>query len=95
MAVITSYSTLLTAVSDYLNRSDLTTFIPNWVQNWEERFYRDPKNFGRWMETSADSVIASDVVARVYKWVGKYRQIRVRQNGATAATATLMCGSTS
>lgn len=30
---------------------------------------------------------------RVYKFWGKYRQIRVRQNGATAATATLMCGS--
>lgn len=33
------------------------------------------------------------VAGRVYKWQGKYRQIRVLQNGATAATATLVCGS--
>jgi len=63
MAVITGYTSLQTAVADYLNNSTLTTFLPNFIQNWEERFYRDPKNFGRWMETSADSVIASDVVA--------------------------------
>lgn len=33
------------------------------------------------------------VAARAYKWTGKYRVIRVRQNGGTAATAVLMCGS--
>lgn len=49
MAVISSYSTLLTAVSDYLARGDLTTFLPNFVQNAEERFYRNPRNFGPWM----------------------------------------------
>src|SRR6185295_20011433 len=63
MAVITGYTSLQTAVADYLNNSTLTTFLPNFVQNWEERFYRDPKNFGRWMETSATSTIASSVVA--------------------------------
>lgn len=30
---------------------------------------------------------------RVYKFSGKYRVIRVTQNGATATAATLMCGS--
>lgn len=62
MAVIESYSTLITATQDYLKRSDLATFVPNFVQNWEERFYRQPKNFGRWMETSLDATIASAVV---------------------------------
>jgi hypothetical protein len=29
---------------------------------------------------------------RVYRFRGKYTQVRVRQNGATAATAHLLCG---
>lgn len=63
MAVITSYTTLLTAVSDELARSDLTSFLPNFVQNWEEDFLREPKNFGRWMEANLSTAIASSVVA--------------------------------
>lgn len=62
MAVVTSYTTLQTAVGDWLARSNLTTFIPNFIQNWEEDFYREPKNFGRWMEVSDDPVIASSVI---------------------------------
>lgn len=76
MAIVTSYSTLLTTVANYLPRDDLTTFIPNFVQNWEERFYRDPKNFGRWMEVSADSTIASDVIAVPAAYLGlKYAYV--------------------
>ncbi len=63
MAIITSYSTLLTAVQDYLARGDLASFAPNFVQNWEEKFYRQPKNFGRWMETALNATIASSVIA--------------------------------
>ena len=33
------------------------------------------------------------VAGRVYKFSGKFRVIRVTQNGATATAATLMCGS--
>jgi hypothetical protein len=40
MAVITSYATLQTAVADYLARDDLTTFIPNFIQNAENKLYR-------------------------------------------------------
>lgn len=40
VAVITNYATLQTAVADYLKRSDLTTFIPNFVQNTENKLYR-------------------------------------------------------
>lgn len=52
MAVITSYSTLLTEVASWLARSDLTSAIPGFVQNFEERFFRQPKNFGPWMHSS-------------------------------------------
>jgi hypothetical protein len=63
MAVVTSYSTLQTAVADWLAKSNLTTFIPSFIQNWEEKFYRQPKNFGSWMEQSLNSTIASSVIA--------------------------------
>lgn len=63
MAVITSYSTLNTAVADYLARSDLTAFIPNYIQNWEERFYRDSENWGSWLETALSVNISSGVAA--------------------------------
>ena len=56
MAVISGYTSLQTAVADYLARSDLTTYIPNFIQNWEERFYRQPRNFGQWMATGAFNV---------------------------------------
>jgi len=63
MAAITGYTTLLTTVQDYLARSNLSTFAENFIQNWEERFYRQPKNFGSWMEvTGTIGTIASNVV---------------------------------
>ena len=68
MAVITSYETLLTAIADYLARDDLTGFAPNFVQNWEERFYRDPLNWADWMEsastiTTATATVPADFLA--------------------------------
>jgi hypothetical protein len=76
MAVVVSYSTLLTAVSDWLARSDLSTFAPNFVQMWEEDFLREPKNFGRWMETALSSTIASSVIAVPSDYLGlKYAYV--------------------
>lgn len=76
MAVVTSYSTLLTEIANWLPRSDLTASIPGFVQNWEERFYRQPKNFGRWMESTTDSTIASDVIAVPTGYLGlKYAYV--------------------
>lgn len=64
MAVVSSYSTLLTEVQNTLVRSDLSTFAPNYVQRWEERFLRDPANFGSWMEVSGTiGTIAAAVIA--------------------------------
>jgi hypothetical protein len=40
MAVITTAATLTTAVEDYLARDDLTTFVPNFIQNTENKLYR-------------------------------------------------------
>lgn len=37
MAIITNYTTLKTAVADYLARDDLTTWIPNFVQAAERK----------------------------------------------------------
>jgi hypothetical protein len=70
MAVITSYSTLQTAMSDYLARADLTTWLPNFTQNWEERFYREPENWGSWMETALSVSIGSNVAAVPTNYLG-------------------------
>src|SRR5688572_23149176 len=63
MAVITNLTTLTTAVTDYLARADLASFVPNFLQNCEERFYREPKNFGTWMENSLSVVLSNNVAA--------------------------------
>lgn len=42
--------------------------------------------------TSNDPVLVT-VAARVYGFVGKYSKVRVRQNGATGATASMNCWS--
>lgn len=76
MAIITGYTSLQTAVTDYLARSDLSSFVPNFIQNWEERFYRQPKNFGRWMESALSSPIASSVIAVPSDYLGlKYAYV--------------------
>ena len=41
MAVISDYSTLQTAIGDYLARSDLSGWIPNFIQNCENKLYRE------------------------------------------------------
>lgn len=70
MAVITSYTTLLTATGDYLARSDLTTFLPNFVQNFEERFFRDSQNWGSWMESALSVTLANNVAALPTDYLG-------------------------
>ena len=61
MAIITSYDTLQTAVGDYLARSDLTTFLPNFVQNCEAKLLRLLRI--RQMETALSGTISSGVLA--------------------------------
>lgn len=56
MAVISSYTTLLANISTWLARSDVTADAPTLVQLWEERFFRQPKNYGPWMNTGSLNV---------------------------------------
>lgn len=74
--VVTTYSSLQTAVGDWLARGDLASFIPGFIQNWESRFYRQPKNFGRFMEASFSGTIASSVLAVPTDYLGlKYAYV--------------------
>lgn len=57
--VITGYTTLQTSVADWLAKGNLTSFIPAFIQNWEERFYRQPRNYGKWMEGSLNVSFSS------------------------------------
>lgn len=76
MSIVTSYSTLQTAIADWLARSDLSAYIPNFIQNFEENFLREPKNFGRWMEASLSIAIASNVAAVPASYLGlKYAYV--------------------
>jgi hypothetical protein len=52
MAVISGYTSLLASVANWLSKGNLTADIPSFVQNWEERFLRQPRNYGKWMEGS-------------------------------------------
>lgn len=59
MAIISNYATLQTAIGDYLGRSDLTSFLPNFTQAAEMKLYRDLRI--RAMETALSVTIASGV----------------------------------
>lgn len=70
MAIVTSYTTLQQAVTDYLGRADLASYAPNFTQNWEEKFYRDAKNWAKWMETSLSVAVSSGVMALPSAYLG-------------------------
>lgn len=61
MAIITNYATLQTAIGDYLNRSDLSTFLPNFTQACENKLYKNLRI--RAMENALSVVIAGGVAA--------------------------------
>lgn len=58
---ITTYDELKTAVANWLNRSDLTSYIPDFIVLGEARIYRELRI--RTMETALSSAIASGVLA--------------------------------
>jgi len=62
MAVITNYATLQTAIGDYLARDDLSGWIPNFIQNCENKLYR---TYNLRNEETALSVSISSGVAAV------------------------------
>lgn len=61
MALIIDYSTLKTAVEDYLARNDLSSYVPNFIQNCEGKIYRKLRI--RAMETALSGSISSGVLA--------------------------------
>jgi len=70
MAVITSYSTLLTETASWLARSDLTSAIPGFVQAWEEDFFGDSDNWAPWMETALSVTLSNNVAAVPAAYLG-------------------------
>lgn len=58
---ISTYSELKTSVANWLNRSDLTSYVPDLIALGEARIYRDLRI--RTMEASLSSAVASGVVA--------------------------------
>jgi hypothetical protein len=58
---ITSYSELQTAIGNWLDRDDLTSYIPDFITLAEKRIYRECRL--RCMEVALNSTIASGVIA--------------------------------
>lgn len=58
---ISTYAELQTAVGNWLNRSDLTSYVPDFIALGEARIYRELRI--RAMETALSSAISSGVVA--------------------------------
>lgn len=57
---IANYSELQTAVANWLNRGDLTSYIPDFIRFGEAKIYRDLRI--RAMETALNDTIASGVL---------------------------------
>lgn len=75
MAVITGYASLQTEVGNWLARN-IATDAPALIQMWEARFYRQPRNFGRWMEASFAGTISSSVLTVPADYLGlKYAYV--------------------
>lgn len=65
MALITDYASLQTAVGDWLDRADLTSFVPNFIQNGELRIYRElrVRQMEKALSDTISSVVAGAIVA--------------------------------
>jgi hypothetical protein len=61
MALITDYATLVTTITDYLARSDLSSYVPNFLQNCQGKIYRSLRL--RAMETALSGTITGGVLA--------------------------------
>ena len=60
MAIITDYTTLSSTVESYLDRSDLTSFVPNFIESAETIIYRTTKTRG--IENAFNEVISSGAI---------------------------------
>ncbi len=70
MAVISSYTTLLSEAASWLARTDLTSSIPGFVQAFEEDFLSDPENHGPWLESALSVTLSNNVAALPSDYLG-------------------------
>lgn len=70
MAVISSYTTLLSEAESWLARGDLTSATPGFVQGFEEDFLSDPENHGAWMESALSVSLSNNVAAVPSDYLG-------------------------
>jgi hypothetical protein len=61
LALITDYASLVTATTDTLNRSDLSAFVPNYLQAAQSKLYKNLRI--RAMETALNLTTVSGVAA--------------------------------
>jgi hypothetical protein len=74
VAIISDFTTLSDAVAGYLNRSDLTAYVPNFIRDAELLIYNDARHRG--VETEFAGNTAAGVLAlsgltnfREFKWL--------------------------
>lgn len=74
MAVIADYTTLSDAVAAYLDRNELTAYVPNFIREAEQLIYRDLSHRG--IETEFTATTSSGALAlsgltnfRNFKWI--------------------------
>jgi len=80
---ITTYAELKTSISNWLARSDLNTYVGDFIALGEKRIYRDLRI--RAMETAMNSSIASGVIAVPSGYVAmKYAYIEANPIGKLA-----------
>lgn len=74
MPAISNLGTLTNAITDYLARDDLTQFVPNFIQNAENKIYR--KYNIRDMETALSGTVSSGTLAVPTRYNGlKYMYV--------------------
>jgi len=61
LAIVTDFDTLATEVASYLDRSDLTTHIPNFIEACENKLYRSLEIRG--LEVAFSETVSSGVIA--------------------------------
>ena len=72
MAIITNFATLDTAIDSYLDRADLSGFVPNFIEAAENVLYRSLEIRG--LEVAFSKTVSSGVIA--LSGITRYRNIK-------------------
>lgn len=79
---ITNYSTLQSTVADYLNRSDLTSVIPTFIQLCEAQLNRDIRHYEMEARANAEQDAGDEYMQTPANWLENIRA-HVRGTGTT------------